>query len=190
MGDRYFAEDYKRFARLEEQGCHFVLRLRDEAVVQVEEEMPVPAAAQRAGVGSDAWVRLGSHPRYRTARLRVLTLRKTGGTLMRLVTNFPPAEMSARDLPVLYRRRWQIECFFRGLKCLLGGRHFLAESPVGAATQLYLAISAGLRLQTVLGRGPDPRLLERLQLYLLGWATLDELMNAVRAAQVLALKKS
>lgn len=107
---------------------------------------------------------------------------------MRLVTNIP--EMSARDLQVLYRRRWQIECFFRWLKCLLGCRHWLAQSPAGVATQLYLAIIAGPMLQSVLGQRPDQRLWERLQLYLLGWATLEELMSAVAAAQVLALKKS
>lgn len=188
VGDRYFAEDYKMFARLEEQGCRFVLRLRDEAVVRDEEENPLPPAAAAAGILSDRWARLGYRASCRTGRLRVITLRKTSGTVMRLVTNIP--EMSARDLQVLYRRRWQIECFFRWLKCLLGCRHWLAESPAGVATQLYLAIIAGLMLQSVLGQRPDQRLWERLQLYLMGWATLEELMSAVAAAQVLALKKS
>jgi hypothetical protein len=188
VGDRYFAEDYKMFARLEEQGCHFVLRLRDEAVVHVEQENPVSAAEAAVGILSDVWARLGA--RHHTGRVRVVTIRKPGGTLMRLVTNFPPEEMSARDLQVLYRRRWQIECFFRWLKCLLGCRHWLAESPAGVTTQLYLAIIAGLMLQMVLGRRPNQRLWERLQLYLMGWATLEELMSAVQQAQALAAKKS
>jgi hypothetical protein len=190
VGDRYFAEDYKMFARLQEEGCHFVLRLRDEAVAQVEEEIPVAAEARAAGVMSDTWVRLGVRARYRTERLRVLTLRKDRGTVMRLVTNFPPEAMSARELQVLYRRRWQIECFFRWLKCLLGCRHWLAQSAPGATTQLYLAIIAGLMLQLVLGTRPNQRLWECLQLYLAGWATLEELLSAVQKAQGLALKKS
>ena len=190
VGDRYFAEDYKMFARLEEKGCHFVVRLRDEAVAHVEEEIPVSEAAQAAGVLSDAWVRLGSRERYRTGRLRLLTLRKESGTVMRLVSNFTPEEMSARDLQVLYRRRWQIECFFRWLKCLLGCRHWLAHSANGATTQLYLAIIAGLMLQLVLGARPNQRLWEMLQMYLAGWATLEELMRAVEKSRALALKKS
>ncbi len=190
VGDRYFAEDYKMFARLQDKGCHFVLRLRDEAVAQVEEEIPVSAEARAAGVGSDAWVRLGGRARYRTERLRVLTLRKDSGTVMRLVTNFTPEAMSARELQVLYRRRWQIECFFRWLKCLLGCRHWLAQSALGATTQLYLAIIAGLMLQLVLGARPNQRLWECLQMYLTGWATLEELLSAVQKAQALALKKS
>jgi hypothetical protein len=190
VGDRYFAEDYKMFARLEEKGCRFVLRLRDEAVLHIEGQNPLHAPEPAAGIVSDIWARLGCRERYRTARLRVITIRKPGGTLMRLVTNIPPQEMSARDLQVLYRRRWQIECFFRWLKCLLGCRHWLAESPTGVATQLYLAIIAGLMLQIVLGRRPNQRLWERLQLYLMGWATLDELMSAVAEANALAAKKS
>ena len=190
VGDRYFAEDYKMFAHLEEKGCHFVVRLRDEAVAHVEEEIPVSEAAQAAGVLSDAWVRLGSRERYRTGRLRLLTLRKESGTVMRLVSNFTPEEMSARDLQVLYRRRWQIECFFRWLKCLLGCRHWLAHSANGATTQLYLAIIAGLMLQLVLGARPNQRLWEMLQMYLAGWATLEELMRAVEKSRALALKKS
>ena len=190
VGDRYCAEDYKMFARLEEKGCHFVLRLRDEAVFHPETENPGPPAAAAAGVGSDAWGELGCRARHRTGRVRVVTVRKPGGTVLRLVTNFALGPMSARDVQVLYRRRWQIECFFRWIKCLLGCRHWLAESPTGAATQLYLAVIAGLMLQLVLGRRPNRRLWEMLQLYLLGWATLEELMRAVAQARTLAVKKS
>jgi hypothetical protein len=49
-------------------------------------------------------------------------------------------------------------------------------------TQLYLAVIAGLLLQLVLGRRPHQRLWERLQFYLLGWASAEELMEAVQAA--------
>jgi len=182
VGDRYFAEDYKMFGRLQELGCYFVLRLRDEAVVQVLEENPVSEEARQAGILGDQWVQLGSRKRYQTGRLRLITLRKPSGTVMRLVSNLGLAEMSGREIQTLYRRRWQIECFFRWLKCLLGCRHWLAESPAGVTTQLYLAVIAGLLLQLVLGRRPHQRLWERLQFYLLGWASAEELLQAVQAA--------
>ena len=38
----------------------------------------------------------------------------------------------------------------------------------------------GLLLQMALGRRPNQRLWERMQLYLMGWATMDELMSAVQ----------
>lgn len=181
VGDRYFAEDYKMFGHLQELGCHFVLRLREEAVVQVLAENPVSAEARQAGVLSDQWVQLGSCKRYQTGRLRLITLRKPSGTVMRLVSNLGLAEMSCREIQTLYRRRWQIECFFRWIKCLLGCRHWLAESPAGVTTQLHLAVIAGLLLQLVLGWRPNQRLWERLQFYLIGWASADELMQAVQA---------
>src|SRR3954464_12359777 len=109
---------------------------------------------------------------------------------MRLVTNIPPEQMSARDLQVLQRRRWQVEWFFRWLRSWMGVRHWLAESQVGATVQLYLALIAGLMLQQVLGRRPNKRIWERLQLYMMGWATLDELMHAVHEDQALKLKKA
>ena len=183
VGDRYFAEDYKMFELLEKNGCRFVLRLRDEAVFQADQQNPVSLAQEKAGIVRDEWGRLGASKRYRTPRLRVLTLRKESGTLMRLVTNIPPEKMSATEIQTLYRRRWQIECFFRWLKCLMGCRHWFAQSQTGVTVQLYLAIIGGLLLQLVLGRRPNKRLYERFQLYLMGWATLDELMSAVEKAR-------
>jgi len=180
VGDRYFAEDYKMFALLQSKGCHYVLRLRDEAVVNVLEENALSAADQKAGLLSDVWAQLGS--RQRTGRVRVVTVRKPSGTIMRLVTNFTPQEMSASDILTLYRRRWQIECYFRWIKCLLGCRHWLAQSPAGVTAQLYLAVIAGLLLHLVLGTRPNKRLWERMQFYLMGWATIEELMSAVQKA--------
>jgi hypothetical protein len=191
VGDRYFAEDYKIFGLLAERGCWFILRLRDEAVLEIEQENALERAEVQEGILSDVWGRLGSTKRYRTERLRVITVRKPSGTVMRLVTNIPPEQMSARQILTLYRRRWQVECFFRWVKCLLGCRHWLAQSPAGVAVQLYLAVIAGLLLQMVLGRRPNQRLWERVQLYLMGWATLDELMSAAQAESAKAnLKKS
>jgi len=45
----------------------------------------------------------------------------TAGTL-RLVTDLDPETLSAELVARVYRRRWQIECFFRGVRCVLGGR--------------------------------------------------------------------
>lgn len=191
VGDRYFAEDYRMFARLQQAGCWFVLRLRDEAVIHVEAENPLTSQDRAAGILSDQWGRLGSRKPYQTDRLRIVTIRKTSGTVMRLVTNLTPDQLSAREVQTVYRRRWQIESYFRWIKCLLGCRHWLAQSPQGVTVQLYLAVIAGLLLQLVLGRRPNQRLWERLQLYLMGWATLEELMQAVQAAlENPGLKKS
>lgn len=190
VGDRYFAEDYKLFAELEKKGCRFLLRLCDQAVVQSEEALPLRAEDRAAHVSGDAWARLGCQERYRTARLRVVTIQSATAGTLRLVTNIPPAELSAAEVGAMYRRRWQIEGFFRWIKCILGCRHWLAESERGATLQLYLALIAGLMLHLLLGRRPNKRLMERLRFYLLGWASAEELARTTVEALNASAKKS
>jgi len=48
-----------------------------------------------------------------------------------------------------------LSVFFRWVKCLLGCRHWLAESPSGVSHQLYLALIAAVLLQQALGRRPN-----------------------------------
>ena len=115
VGDRYFAEDYQLFAELENKGCRFVLRLRDQAVVAVEEELALREEDRAACVSRDARARLGCQERDRTARLRVVTIQSATAGTVRLVTNLPPEEWSAAEVGAMYRRRWQIEGFFRWL---------------------------------------------------------------------------
>lgn len=190
VGDRYYAEDYQLFAELEKKGCRFLLRLREESVVAVEEERALREEDRAARVSSDAWARRGCQERYRTARRRVVTLQSATAGTVRLVTNIPPEELSAAQVGAMYRRRWQIEGFFRWIKCVLGCGHWLAQSERGVTMQLYLALIAGLMLHLVLGRRPNKRLMERLRFYLLGWARAEELAAATVAALKTGAKKS
>ncbi len=179
VGDRYYGEDYQLFGELDDAGVAFVVRLRDEAIVTVEEELPLSQADRRAKVLRAAWVRLGCKARYRSRRLRVLWV-QTDQEVLRLVTNLGPEELSAGEVAWLYKQRWQIELFFRWVKCILGCRHWLAESPRGVAIELYLALIAALLLQLYTGQRPNRRMMELIQFYLLGVASLEELWAGVQ----------
>lgn len=182
VGDRYYGEDYRLFAELIAHDCHFVVRLCEQAAVNVEEELEVTAEDRSAGVSRQAWGHLGADARARQggARVRVVWVETpTAGTL-RLVTNLDPQTLSAGLVARVYRRRWQIECFFRWVKCVLGCRHWLAESPAGVSHQLYLALIAAVLLQQALGRRPNQRMFELLQLQQMGVASLEELMTGLR----------
>ena len=174
IGDRYYGEDYQLFGELGALGCAFVLRLREQASFEVEEELPLSAADEQAHVIRQAWVHLGCKKRYRSIRVRLVWV-QTPKEVLLLVTNQEVATLSADLVAQLYRQRWQVELFFRWIKCILGCRHWLAESPQGVAIQIYLALIAALLLQRHLGRRPTQRMWERLELYLLGVATLEEL---------------
>jgi hypothetical protein len=188
VGDRYYGEDYAAFGQMQAAGVAFVVRLRDEAVFNVEEELAVSQQDQRVGVIRAAWGWLGSKARYRSIRVRVVWV-QTPREVLRLVTNLAGAELSAGDVALLYQQRWQVELFFRWIKCILGCRHWLAESPRGAQVQIYLALIAAVLLQLYTGRRPSKRMMETIQFYLLGIATLEELCAAVERENARTAKK-
>jgi hypothetical protein len=180
VGDRYYGEDYQLFGELDRAGVAFVVRLRDEAVIEVENELPLRAADRLARVIRSAWVHLGCKARYRSMRLRVVWV-QTDKEVLRLVTNLGAEELAAGEVALLYRQRWQVELFFRWVKCILGCRHWLAESPAGAAIEIYLALIAALLLQLYTGQAPNRRMMELIQFYLLGVASLEELERGLAA---------
>jgi hypothetical protein len=194
VGDRYYAQDYQCLDQLNAQGCAYVVRLCDEAVVTVVEELALSAADRAGGVVRQARVALGRRACERIADVRVVWVQSATAGLLRLATNLSAGVAPAELIAVMYRRRWQIEGFFKWLKCLLGCRHWLAESQRGVTLQLYLALIAAVLLQLMTGRRPTRRMLELIRLHQMGWATLAELTaglnREIQRAQTLARKKS
>ena len=133
---------------------------------------------RQAGVISDALVELGTSNRDRSIPLRLVRILGEESQLL-LVTDKESEELSAELIGLIYRSRWQIELFFKWIKCILGCRHWLAESPRGVAMQVYLALIAALLLQNRTGRRPGKRAMEMIRFYLVGYADLDELCGAL-----------
>jgi hypothetical protein len=180
VGDRYYGEDYALFGELTAAGCGYVLRLRQEAQFTVVTEFALRAEDRAASITFDGLVRLGSRPKE--VPLRLVRVQTEEGELL-LVTSQTPAELPAELVGLIYSYRWRIELFFKWLKCILGCRHWLAESPRGVALQIYCALIAALLLVRYAGRRPSKRAMEMIRFYLVGTATLEELTRA------LALKK-
>jgi hypothetical protein len=194
VADRYYAEDYGIFDELAQAGCSYIIRLRDEAVVNWEEDLPLSQADRAAGVVRDGWARLGCRKKYQSRRVRLVEVQGAKG-LIRLVSDCGPEQLSAELVARMYRQRWEVEMFFRWIKCTLGCRHWLAESQRGVTIQVYLALIAALLLQLYVGQRPNKRMMELIQLYLSGIARLDELerllaeeLTRVRRAQQRAKK--
>jgi len=178
VGDRYFSKNYQLFGRLSEKGCVYVLRLAEEATITVLEAIEVSPADRKEGVVRQAWCRLGKG-QFESVRVRVVWIEGRQSALM-LVTNLTPQALPAARVSLLYRRRWQIECFFKWIKCLLKCRHWLAESQAGVSLQLYLALIAAVLLQLCLGRRPNKRMFELIQLYQMGYATTEEVITGLK----------
>ena len=175
--------DYSLFQELHDLPCSFLCRVKDNAAYEVQEERPVSAAAQAAGVVRDAVLRrLGTahHVRLLPQPFRVVTI-ATGklqqdGTpeVMVLVTN--RLDLDADLVALAYRYRWAVELFFRWIKCVLGCRHLLSQSEKGVRIQVYVALIASLLISLWVGRAPTKRTYEMLCFYLMGWATEAELI--------------
>jgi hypothetical protein len=180
VGDRYYGEDYHLFQEIDLAGGFFVFRIKESAVLRVEAELPLHAADQAAGVVRHVWARLGA--RNQSMRLRLVEIRAADQHLF-LVTNLALDQAPAELVGLIYRRRWAIELFFRWIKCILGCRHFFAESPEGVALQLYLALIASLLFQLYTGRRPNKRMMELIHFHQLGWASAEEL-QALLAAEL------
>lgn len=181
VGDRGYGKDYKLFAEIDAASAFFVCRISESAVINVEEELPVSQAEKAAGMVRHAWVKLGATEKLHSMRLRLVEVRCEGQHLL-LVTNHEVETVPAELVSLIYRRRWSIELFFRWVKCILGSRHLLAESPEGVAIQFYLMLIGALLLQLYSGRRPSKRELELIQFYFLGWGSAEELVKLLQKA--------
>ena len=176
VNDRNYSHDYRLIKDVQKAQASFVLRLHNNAVFTPLETARVLSEADRqAGVVEDIKVRLGSDPDGPEGRLvRV----EADGHIFLLFTNLEKLE--AALVALIYRYRWQIELFFKWIKCVLGCRHWMAESIEGLTLQIYCALIASVLLVLWTGRKPTKRQWEALQLYWLGCVTLEELTQVLR----------
>jgi len=176
VNDRNYSHDYRLIKDVQKAQASFVLRLHNNAVFTPLETARVLSEADRqAGVVEDIQVRLGSDPDGPEGRLvRV----EADGHIFLLFTNLEKLE--AELVALIYRYRWQIELFFKWIKCVLGCRHWMAESIEGLTLQIYCALIASVLLVLWTGRKPTKRQWEALQLYWLGCVTLEELTQVLR----------
>jgi hypothetical protein len=142
--------DYGWWARLDEADCRIVTRFRKTTPLMAARSMPV---AEGAGVVSD---RIGFLPERQgnsrknpmTVAVReVVVTMETGGTL-RLLSN--DLDAPAQEIAELYKRRWQIELFFRVVKQTLKITHLIGRSHNAVRTQIAVALIAFLLLSQLL----------------------------------------
>jgi len=174
IGDRNYGADHGLFGELEEMGCGYVLRMNNITILEIVEAYALSPEAVANGITSDALMRIGADGRGGVRR--VIRFQRPGmKEEVILVTSEPHETLSAVEVIELYRHRWQVEMFFRWLKCLVPCRHWFAESREGVRNQIYLSLIAALLLTELTGRKPNKRMMELLQWHQLGWASDEEL---------------
>jgi len=189
--DRFYVmdrgyEQFRLFQAIMDIGSSFVCRVRGKMIWQVIKEKSLSKKARAAGVIFDAEVNLGGKKAKGVLKqsLRVVQIdtgkidKKHGKpVILTLVTN--KLDLDVELISLAYRYRWQVELFFRWLKCILGCRHLLSTSQNGVEIQVYLALIASLLIALWVGRKPTKRTYEMLCFYFLGVVELDELTEHI-----------
>jgi DDE family transposase len=179
VNDRHYGHDYKLIGRVQKAKASVVLRLFNNTVLErLEPARALSPADRQAGVVEDVKVRLGTEPDGPVGRL--VRVEADGHTFLLFTDR---EDLEAELVALIYRYRWQIELFFKWIKCILGCRHWLAESREGVTLQVYCALIASVLLVLWTGRKPTKRQCEALQLYWMGWATLEELERILLPAK-------
>jgi hypothetical protein len=193
--DAGYAE-YKFFQEIMDVSSSFVVRIKDNAVWEDISTNELSHADKAAGVLQDSIVKLGSKSKQNDIRqpIRVLKIFHEGDGSVRRKARVSSkktyrttdsdytfllatdrTDLSAEVIVLLYKKRWDIELFFRWFKCILGCTHLIAHSQNGVAIQVYCALIASLLITIWTGRKPTKRTFEMLQFYFLGWVTEQEL---------------
>lgn len=177
VADRYYGLEYGFFDELRNNGTHFFFRIRSDAVYDIIETTQLSDEDRSAGVLWDGEVELGGKNGVTVRLVRILAF---DGTEILVVTDKKHEDVPAELVSSIYKYRWQIELYFKWLKCLLGSRHLLAESPAGVAIHLYSALIASLLLFEITKKKPTKRQLERIQMYFMGMVTEEELIKGLK----------
>jgi hypothetical protein len=136
----------------------FVLRLRKDTKFQPVSENPLAATDAEAGVVSDRVGILPGSADGRTGRtgpppaqeLREVLVNGDDGKPLRLLTNL--LDLPAQVIANLYRKRWQVELFFRWLKVWAGFEHVMSHSRQGITFHFYVAVIGCLLIHVRTGR--------------------------------------
>jgi hypothetical protein len=125
--------DFKKFEDYCVKGIRFVTRIKENTVIKVVEEVPVP---KNSPIQREAVVFLGKmkHP------LRLIETIDSEGKRIEIIVN--DAKLTAVEVSTLYRNRWKIELFFKWMKQHTVLKKSYGKSENAVHNQIYLAMIA------------------------------------------------
>lgn len=139
--------DYGWWAKLDAAGCRLVTRLKVNTPLSVVAQNPVPKGSPILSdqIGHLPARQAGNRKNPFQEPVREVRVRTETGKILRIVTN--DLDAPADEIAELYKRRWQIELFFRWVKHTLKIRHFLGTSENAVRIQIAVALIAFIILR-------------------------------------------
>lgn len=139
--------DYAWWAKLDAAGCRIVTRFKTNTPLHEARDMPLQP---RSGVVSDRIGFLptrqaGSRKNPMQKAVREVVVMSETGQRLRILSN--DLDAPAQEIADLYKRRWQIELFFRLMKQTLKITHLIGRSENAVRIQIAVALIAFLLLR-------------------------------------------
>ena len=132
--------DYAWWARLDEAGCRIVTRFKTNTPLRDPRSLPLVPGSQALTdtIGFLPARQMHSRKNPMSGPVREITVKTDTGKLLRLLSN--DIDAPADEIADLYKRRWQIELFFRLIKQTLRITHFIGRSDNAVRIQIAVAL--------------------------------------------------
>lgn len=136
--------DYEKFDQYAEDEKYFVTRLKHNAVVTEVKDLKISHSYERLlDVGTriiyDKIVKLGSKYTYQTKQeYRLIKIIDKTGKELTFVTNID--DLFSEEIAFLYKKRWEIELFFKWIKQNLKFKTFVGRSLNAVMIQIITGI--------------------------------------------------
>lgn len=135
--------DKKKFVSLDESQFTFVSRLQNNRTFKIVEDVSLPPFGNERIISDQKVLFFKTQQKksslclktpFRVVRIRALD---DGKDILLFSNNF---ELTAEEISAIYKRRWEIEVFFRFIKQELNMKHFLAFNTNGLIVQIYMVL--------------------------------------------------
>ncbi|NOV01694.1 IS4 family transposase [Paenibacillus planticolens] len=149
VADRAYGK-HKQFDDYLEQKQYFVIRLRDNTHFH-EPKLRTRKRPFAGTIEQDLTCQLGAKSTLSKNRFRVVVLKDPHGNPVILATNLH--RPSVEKIAEIYKKRWQIEVFFRWIKQHLNVPMIFGTTPNAVYGQLYTALLVYVLLKFVFEQG-------------------------------------
>ena len=139
--------DYAWWARLDGEGCRLVTRFKTVTPLREARDMPLAPGSEvlsdRTGFLPERLAYSRKNPM--SCAVREIAVKTPTGKVLRILSN--DLDAPAQEIADLYKRRWQIELFFRVMKQTLKITKFIGRSENAVRIQIAVALIAFLLLR-------------------------------------------
>jgi hypothetical protein len=165
----------------------FVTRIKENTVYEVIEELDLPDDIDQHILKDELIHLTGTKAKAlgldKEVLRRVVVYNEERNTVIEIITN--NLDWKASTIAALYKRRWDIETFFKLLKQNLNVKTFVGTSPNAVKSQIFVALIAYLLLELLRrvkakGQAAFSNFVEKIRICLCYYLTLDYVIQRIQ----------